>query len=285
MTDYRGLCYFETMNGLVAYGSGYLSEANKHSEVFELTCSSSIPLLDEPSMFVKKFYCSGELAHLIGIVLKREDAFGRDGFWGVAIMLDDDKELTEETWSDFKKHARYVLSINEKNRINELDSILKRGSIKNPNNKLSLAQYERNDQLLYSTGSEILDGSASIRNRPINLIKIAPRKYSTIILQNKDNAVQRPSRNLDDTKQYEDVKDEFEEQNKYEGLPIYRKFMDRTEKLKGIMGTSRPESVDAEFENYIISLIKYVEEEVKQKKNNSTSSKKNKNFLKKIIDR
>ena len=122
----------------------------------------------------------------------------------------------------------------------------------------TLGQYEARNSLVFSIEKGIL--SDKILHRSKSLMEIEPSAHSTIIVQLGSVA----NSNLGELDQgnYEkyasiltEEANEIQEAIDFENLaPHIKRFIERTDKI----GADRPEVVDAEFENYLIALIRYV---------------------------
>lgn len=262
----HGLACFETINGLTAFGSGRLADASRHTELFEFTnpklggnnyLSASIP-----TIFIRKFYYKGILAHLVGIVQKSRDSFGRAGFWGVAMMVDDDKPINQEVVAALLDIAVDIDTYEKVDRTNLYHEIIAQAGNYPAG---TLDPYDANEVLAFS----VEDGKPTdeIFQRSKDLMDIEPSNYSTVIIQ-LGKVANFTLGELDEhafatwSERLNAEADGIQHQLKYENMTDHeRRFQERTEKI----GVTRPEFVNPEFENYLISLIRYV--------NNSIASK------------
>ena len=121
-----------------------------------------------------------------------------------------------------------------------------------------LEEHEGGDSLVFSIDSGIL--SDEVLHRSKSLMSIEPSTYSTIIVQL--GKVATPNLGELDREKYEEyagilesLASEIQAEIDFENLaPHIKRFVERTDKL----GVERPDIVDAEFENYLIALIRYV---------------------------
>ena len=263
----HGLACFETSNGLQASGSGRLQFANKHTELFEFgnpkLGGSEYLSANVPTFFIRKFYYRGILAHLIGIVKKTRDKFGRVGFWGMAAMVDDDKPIQV----DIVKSLFQTSDIAHTSTLEERQELYTELLSVNDNFPPGeLSQYEDRESLIFSVTDGIL--SDQILQRCKVLMEIEPSYYSTVIVQLGKVAIKTLGE-LDDQnfseissrlrEEADDIQAEIDLENME---PHLKRFYERTEKI----GVLRPEIVSPEFEDYLIALIRYVNESVSQKK-------------------
>jgi len=262
----HGLACFQTSDGLQAYGSGRLKFASKHTPLFEfrdpMRGGSEYLSPNVPTVFVRKFYYRGILAHLVGVVKKTRDRAGRVGFWGVSAMVDDDKPVNV----DFVDRLFNIADFADRGTIEEREArfqeVLGEHDAFAPG---ELEEYEGYDSLVFSIDSGIL--SDEVLHRSKSLMEIEPSTYSTIIVQL--GKVATPNLGELDRRKYEEYADILESQASeiqaeidFENLaPHIKKFVERTDKL----GVERPDIVDAEFENYLIALIRYVNSSVARK--------------------
>lgn len=263
----HGLACFETSNGLQASGSGRLKFADKHTGLFEFRTpklgGSEYLSTNVPTFFIRKFYYRGILAHLVGVVKKTRDKFGRAGFWGIGAMVDDDQPLESDLVNSiFELSDRaYTSSAQERQEI--YSELLAENGDFPPGD---LAEYEEREVLLFSIEEGTL--SDKILSRSKHLMEIEPSYYSTVIVQ-LGKAASHTHVELSE-EQFKHVSDqlasEAEQIQSHVDLenmdPHIRRFMERTDKL----GVPRPDWVDADFESYLIGLIRYVNSSVAQKK-------------------
>lgn len=263
----HGLACFETSNGLQAWGTGRLLFADRYTEIFEFGNpkfgGSEYLSTSVPTFFVRKFYFRGILAHLVGVVKKTRDNFGRAGFWGLAAMVDDDKPMQVEILEQlFELSDRtYTSSIQSRNDMYK--SVLE-NDIEMPPGDLS--NYEDSETMIFSVPNGIL--SNEILRWCKSLMMIEPSRYSTLIVQL--GKVENINLGKLDAKKFSEVSESLTQEAKeiqadldLENMePHVRRFIERTDKI----GVERPESVDAEFENYLIGLIRYVNSSVAQRK-------------------
>lgn len=89
----HGMCFFRTFRGLEAFGNGRLGQISHSTSVVEFRDAKlgGVDYLSSntPTLFLRKFFYVTRPAYLLGVVSRRRDAEGRDGFQGVGVMIDD----------------------------------------------------------------------------------------------------------------------------------------------------------------------------------------------------
>jgi hypothetical protein len=262
----HGLACFQTSDGLKAYGSGRLKFASKHTPLFEfrdpMRGGSDYLSSNIPTVFVRKFYYRGLLAHLVGVLKKTRDRTGRVGFWGVSAMVDDDKPINVEIVDYLFGIAEFADQETIEGREACFQEVLGEHDNFPPG---ELEEYEERDSLVFSIQSGIL--SDEILHRSKSLMEVEPSSYSTLIVQLGNVATPNLGElNQEKFAEYYDLLTEqashIQAEIDFENLaPHIKKFIERTDKI----GVPRPEIVDAEFENYLIALIRYVNSSISQK--------------------
>ena len=178
----HGLACFHTYNGLRAIGSGRLKFANKHTSLFEFgnpgLGGSEYLSANIPTIFVRKFYYRDILAHLVGVVKKTRDKFGRTGFWGVSAMVDDDKPIDVAIVDCLFG----IIEFADKSTIEERETCFREVIAEYDDFAPGkLEQYEARNTLVFSIKKGIL--SDEILQRSKSLMQIEPSAYSTLIIQ------------------------------------------------------------------------------------------------------
>ena len=262
----HGLSCFQTANGLQAMGSGRLKLATNHTELFEFADpklgGSEYLSANIPTVFLRKFYYNEFLAHLVGVIKKTRDKFGRVGFWGIAAMVDDDRPLQLEIIDHLFELSYYADRPSSDERSDRFEEIV---SEYTEFASGDLAPYEGNLSMVFSIPGGVLSEQVLVRFK--SLMEVEPVNYSTTIVQ----LGQVANKNLGDLDESNfmfwrqtliDEARSTQSKLEFENLePHVKRFIQRTDKL----GVPRPESVDADFENYLIALIKYVNSSVSQR--------------------
>ena len=274
--DIHGLACFQTSDGLQAFGSGRLKSATQNTSLFEfrdpMRGGSEYLSSTVPTVFVRKFYYRDIPAHLVGVVKKTNDKFGRTGFWGVSAMVDDDKPIDVKTVD----YLLGVLEFSDKGTIGERQACFRK--VLGEHDKFPpgpLAAYEAHKSLVFSIGNGAL--SNQILQMSKSLMKIEPSMYSTIIVHlgamrspnlgelTKAKYDEYVSILQDDAEEIEAELDDLEGPTPAVAPTVPRhvqRFIDRGVHL----GVKRPEGVDADFEDYLIALIKYVNASLAKRK-------------------
>ena len=178
----HGLACFQTSNGLQAIGSGRLKLATNHTELFEFADpklgGSEYLSANTPTVFLRKFYYNEFLAHLVGVIKKTRDKFGRIGFWGIAAMVDDDKPLQLETVDHLFELSDYADRPSSHERNNRFEEIVGEHTEFASG---SLAPYEGKLSMVFSIPDGVLSEKVLFRFK--SLMEVEPANYSTTIVQ------------------------------------------------------------------------------------------------------
>jgi len=129
-----------------------------------------------------------------------------------------------------------------------------------------LSPYEASDSFVFTAKNGVLTNE--ILQRAKSLMEIEPSNFSTVIVQL--GSVANPNLGELDDSNFSSISerltadaDEIQAELDHANLQVHqRKFIERTDKI----GVKRPDLVDAEFENYLIALIRYVNESIAQKR-------------------
>lgn len=263
----HGMCYFRTFRGIEAYGNGRLGKISHSTAIVEFRDAKLGTLnylsYNTPTLFVRKFLFVNRPAFILGVVSRRRDAEGRDGFQGIGVMIDDKasianeiKEYLLETWQTI---------------IDEFDEYADEGfesvfweQIDKPAHTLHPVQTQ---SLIFANGNKPI--TSEHLGLAKELVEADGSHVSTVFLQldpalRSQGPLSRESADLilkQIAQRKEQLKARHAAEQQQDLARIKQLFDERTETL----GPYRPDWANPQSELYLVQLVQYVMNKKRQR--------------------